>query len=210
MEESSILDKQRRHKWNSVEFKLEEMFTKYFYELNINNYIDEEHLKYTPKRIVDSMYDMVKGVYEKPETALNTLFKNRKYDEIVYVNDISFSSVCAHHFLPFIGKVHFGYLPDVSIVGLSKIPRLVNVFARRPQVQEQLTQDIVDSFMEIVKPKGCGAVIEAWHLCMMIRGTEQRPAYTKTTALRGTFKDLISTKQEFLDGVKQASRQIWP
>lgn len=172
--------------------------------------IPKEHIENTPSRIAATVVDWFEGCWENPVDSLNTMFTENKYDEIIYVNDISFVSMCAHHNQNFFGKMHFGYLPDGKIVGLSKIPRLVKTFSRRPQVQEKLTQDIVDFFMERVNPKGCGLVVEAWHLCMMVRGIEQKPAYTKTTALRGTFKERDSTKQEFLDGVKQCSRQIWP
>lgn len=190
--------------------ELVDVLTKYFSQNYIYDSIHPEHLEFTPLRIVKSMYEMFKGLHEKPEDALNTVFTNTTYDEIIYINDIGFASTCAHHNLPFLGKMHFGYLPDKGIVGLSKIPRLINVFAKRPQLQEKLSLDIVDSFMDIVKPFGCGLVIESWHLCMMIRGVEQRPAYTKTSALRGCFKENESTKQEFLNGITQASREIWP
>lgn len=178
---------------------------------DIASLIDKEHVSKTPERVVDSLVDeLFKGCWEKPEDVLNTTFSESIYDEIVYVADIQFVSICAHHLLPFFGKVHFGYLPDKKIVGLSKIPRLVNVFARRPQVQEKLTLDIVDSFTRLLEPKGCGVVIEAYHLCMMIRGVEQKTAFTKTTALRGCFKTAESTKQEFLHGIKKTSEQLWP
>ena len=189
--------------------ELEAGVRKVYASVDIAKCIDNEHIKDTPRRVVDSMMEMFKGCFEDPEKVLKVTFSD-KYDEIVYVNDISFVSNCAHHNLPFLGKMHFGYLPKGKIVGLSKIPRLIEIYARRPQVQEKLTQDIVDMFMKKVNPQGCGLVVEAWHLCMMIRGVNQRPAYTKTTALRGTFKTNESTKQEFLRGITQTSRQIWP
>lgn len=195
---------------SQTENKLQSILTEYFNQPHIKDSIHPEHLEDTPERIVDAMGEMFGGLLQRPDLVLSTVFTNTKYDEIIYVNDIGFVSNCAHHNLPFLGKMHFGYLPDKGIVGLSKIPRLMDIFAKRPQVQEKLTQEIVDSFENIVKPLGCGLIIEAWHLCMMIRGVKQSPAYTKTAALRGSFKDNVSTKQEFLDGVKQCSRQIWP
>lgn len=186
--------------------------------------INKEHTKDTPARIATAMMDMISGCWENPKTVLKTTFANyirnledvkyigpegRVYDEIVYVNSIRFVSVCAHHHLPFFGKAHFGYLPGESIVGLSKIPRLVEVYSKRPQVQEKLTSEIVDTFMDVIKPAGCGLIMEAYHLCMNIRGVENESAFTKTTALRGCFKD-NSTKQEFLRGVSKVTETIWP
>jgi GTP cyclohydrolase I len=175
----------------------------------VKNSIDKEHTYNTPERIAKSIMEMFSGCWEDPRDVLRTIFHNTSYDEIVYVNDISVISVCAHHGLYFLGKAHFGYLPDTSYIGLSKIPRLVHAFCKRPQVQEQLTVQIVDTFNEVMHPKGCGIVIEAYHLCMMARGVEEQNAYTKTTALRGAFKE-GSTKAEFLDGIKKVTPQIWP
>jgi GTP cyclohydrolase I len=174
----------------------------------IKDSIDREHIHNTPDRIAKSMLEMIEGCWQDPREVLNTVFKNGIYDELVYVNNISFVSQCAHHNLSFFGKAHFGYLPDKYVVGLSKIPRLVEVYSKRPQIQEKLTCEIVDTFMEVVKPKGCGLVMEAYHLCMAIRGVENENAYTKTTALRGTFKE--GTKEEFLSGIKQVTSHIWP
>lgn len=195
---------------SDVALRLIVQLEKFFSFANIRKDIDPQHLSGTPYRIVKSMIEMFHGCWEDPDEALNTLFSNTKYDEIIYENDISFASNCAHHNLAFFGKMHFGYLPDKSIVGLSKIPRLIRVYSKRPQVQELLTQQIVDKFMAIVEPQGCGLVVEAYHLCMLIRGIEAIPTYTKTTALRGTFKSNESTKQEFLQGIKKTTGVIWP
>jgi GTP cyclohydrolase I len=189
--------------------ELQDALTTLYDLAQIKNSIAKEHIEGTPYRITNAIIEMLSGCWEDPEVALKT-FSESTYDEIIYVNDIAFVSNCAHHNLPFVGKCHFGYLPDGKIVGLSKIPRLIKIYAKRPQVQEKLTQEIVDTFMKIVKPHGCGLIMEAWHMCMMIRGVEQTPAYTKTTALRGKFKDDKSLKEEYLDGVKQCSKQIWP
>lgn len=190
--------------------KLKEALRELYRIPRIKSSIAEEHTERTPFRIVKSMMEMFRGCWEDPEEILRTRFPEAEYNEFIYVNDISFVSCCAHHNLPFFGRAHFGYLPDGQIVGLSKIPRLVAVYSKRPQVQEKLTREIVDTFDGALRPKGCGLVMEAYHLCMMIRGVEQKPAYTKTTALRGVFKSDISAKQEFLDGIKKASSQIWP
>jgi GTP cyclohydrolase I len=175
----------------------------------IKDNIDREHIHNTPDRIAKSMLEMIEGCWQDPREVLKTVFKNGIYDELVYVNDIGFSSVCCHHGLPFMGKCHFGYLPDKLIVGLSKIPRLVEVYSKRPQIQEKLTCEIVDTFMEVVQPKGCGLVMEAMHLCMSLRGVQNEQAYTKTTALRGCFRE-GSTKAEFISGIKQVTPKIWP
>jgi GTP cyclohydrolase IA len=171
----------------------------------------DDQVNKTPRRTAQAFLDLFKGCWQNPEEVVgDALFDGKRYDQLIYVNDISFVSVCAHHSLPFLGKCHFAYQPNEKIIGISKIPRLVDCYARRPQIQEKLAQDIVDAFEYIVHPRGCGVIIEALHLCMMVRGVEQRPAYTKTSALRGTFLSEISTKQEFLDGVRKTTEQIWP
>jgi len=162
--------------------------------------ITSDHLKDTPDRVVSAFTEYFSGVDEDPELVLKTGFQPGTYNEMVYVKDIEFVSFCAHHLAPFIGKAHFAYLPHEKIVGISKIPRLVEIYSRRPQVQEKLSSDIVDTFMKVVRPKGCGVVIEALHMCMAIRGIKKR-AITRTTALRGVFLT-PECKGEFLDGVK--------
>jgi len=164
-------------------------------------HISEDHVRDTPKRFVKAFEEYFSGLDQDPEEVLRRGFEVGKYDEMVFVKNISFVSFCAHHLSPFFGKVHFAYLPDKKIVGLSKIPRLIEVYSKRPQVQEQLTAQVVDTFQKVVTPKGCGTVIEALHLCMSIRGVKKDQAITRTTALRGCFKK-DSVKREFLDGVK--------
>jgi GTP cyclohydrolase IA len=180
------------------------------YELEaIKDGIDREHIHNSPDRIAKSMLELIEGCWEDPHETLRTVFKTGLSDELIYANSIPFVSICCHHFLPFFGKVYFGYLPDKLITGLSKMPRLVQVYAKRPQIQEKLTSEIVDTFDEILKPKGCGIIIEAYHLCVSLRGVKSEGTYTRTTALRGCFKE-GSTKQEFLQGVRKISPQIWP
>lgn len=172
-------------------------------------HLDRCHIEDTPKRFVASLKEYFAGADGKPDDILKVKFKD-EFDEMVYVNNINFVSFCAHHLVPFIGKAHFAYIPRKGIVGLSKIPRLVELFAKRPQVQENLTQDIVDSFQRIVRPKGCAVVVEAIHFCMVIRGVKKEQAYTKTTALRGIFKGNPVVRAEFLDGIRQNGANIWP
>ena len=181
-----------------------------FYGLpEISSTISSVHISDTPARIVKSMMELFKGCYENPRSYLTTVFSEDHYDEMIYENGVPFVSMCAHHALPFFGKAYFAYIPGGKIVGLSKIPRMIESYSRRPQVQEKLTVEIVDTFMECINPKGCGLVMEAYHLCMMIRGVKSS-AVTKTTALRGIFKDALSTKQEFLNGVRSNREKIWP
>src|SRR5882724_8634137 len=179
---------------------LEDAFKLLFEKPDIAATISSEHIADTPRRIAKVYEFLYSGCSQDPREVLKKTFNDQKYDEMVYVNDIQFVSTCAHHGLVFFGKAHFAYLPDGKIVGLSKIPRLIEIFARRPQVQEKLTVEIVETFMEEVKPKGCGLVMEGIHLCMAIRGVENESAYTKTTAIRGCFKE-PTVKSEFLDGI---------
>ena len=150
----------------------------------------------TPKRVVKSWDILYGGYSQTPEEALNTKFNVDDYDEMIVLKDIEFYSTCEHHMLPFFGKAHIAYLPEEKIVGISKLARLVEVFARRLQIQEKLTTQIADSLMEVVKPKGCGVVIEAKHFCMVSRGVNKQNSVMGTSALRGNFYE-DDVKQEF-------------
>lgn len=173
--------------------------------------ISNVHTDGTPERFVKAYQEFFAGCWEDPKEVLDKKFEEKKYNEMVYVNDIKFVSFCAHHLVPFMGRVHFAYIPNKYVVGLSKIPRLVEVFARRPQVQEKLTQEIVDTFDEVIKPQGCGIVVEATHMCMAIRGVKKDDAYMRTTALRGSFLQKEIVRQEFLDGIRHGKNgAIWP
>lgn len=172
----------------------------------IEDSIDHEHIAETPKRVVEMYKELFSGCFMDPEEVLRKGFKNDTYNEMIYMNDISFVSVCAHHWAPFFGKAHFAYIPNGKIVGFSKMPRLVKIYAKRPQVQEKLTQEIVDTFNRIIQPKGCGLVMEAEHLCMKIRGVKEETAYSRTTALRGVFMEPLA-RDEFLNGIRPVSKR---
>lgn len=190
--------------------KLVRAFEEFYNLPEIKETVSKEHSARSPDRIVDALFEMTSGCWRNPVDILQVMFDGKTYDEVIFYNDISFVSLCQHHALPFFGKAHFAYLPKDHIVGLSKIPRLVECYARRLQIQEQLGQSIVDTFMHVVRPWGCGIVTEAWHMCAMIRGANQRPGYAKTSALRGTFKDNEPIRREFLDGVRRVAGTIWP
>lgn len=158
------------------------------------------HFDDTPERVVRALAEMCSGVDQDPGKVLSTAFTEARYDQMIWVKEIPFVSYCRHHLLPFFGMVHFAYLPAKRVVGLSKIARLVDILARRPQLQENLAEDIVSIFDEQVKPLGCGVVIEARHSCMAARGV-RKDAVTRTVALRREFKK-PHVKTEFLEGIK--------
>jgi len=152
----------------------------------------------TPRRVAESLSVLTSGYdMEISELVGHALFEE-EYEQMVLVRDIEFYSLCEHHMLPFFGKVHVAYIPDGTIIGLSKLPRIVDMFARRLQVQERLTEQIADALQEAVKPRGVGVVVEAAHLCMMMRGVERQNSRTITSALRGSFRDCPMTRAEFL------------
>lgn len=162
---------------------------------------DREGLKQTPYRVLKAWDELLAGYRQDPTILLKT-FTDGACDEMVVVSDIEFTSFCEHHWLPFSGVAHVGYLPNGKIVGLSKIPRLLDVFAKRLQVQERLTTQVTDALMEHLKPKGCGCVIVAQHSCLSCRGARKQNAKMTTSALRGVFKDDASTRAEFLSLVR--------
>jgi GTP cyclohydrolase I len=156
----------------------------------------------TPARVERSMAFLTKGYAEDPGRILREAMFDVEYDEMVIVKDIEMFSLCEHHMLPFFGKVHVAYIPKGKVIGLSKIPRLVEVFARRLQVQERLTRQIADAIQEAIAPQGVGVVIEARHLCMMMRGIEKQHSSTVTSAMVGCFRQK-ETRTEFLSLVRQ-------
>ena len=159
---------------------------------------DREGLKKTPERFEKSITFLTKGYQQDPREVLRSAIFHEQYDEMVIVKDIDFYSMCEHHMLPFFGKAHVAYIPGGSIVGLSKVARVVDVYARRLQVQERLTDQIADAVQGTLDPTGVGVVIEAHHLCMMMRGVEKQHSKAVTSAVRGTFRDDPKTRDEFL------------
>ncbi len=158
-----------------------------------------EGLLSTPKRVAEA-YEFLTSGYDKDiETVLNGAIFTEKYDEMVLVKNIDFYSLCEHHMLPFYGKVHVAYVPDGKIIGLSKIPRIVEVFARRLQVQERMTQQIADTINKYIQPKGVAVVSEAFHMCMMMRGVEKQNSAATSSAVHGLFKEDARTRAEFLN-----------
>lgn len=158
---------------------------------------DREGLLQTPNRVARAYAEMTAGMRAEPREHLKTIF-NEQYDEVVLLRDIHFNSMCEHHLLPFTGKAHVAYLPAGKVVGLSKLARLVDDFARRPQVQERLTTQIADALMEELNPLGAACVLEATHTCMTIRGAKKAGAVMVTSALRGVFKENASSRHEIL------------
>lgn len=158
---------------------------------------DREGLLKTPNRVARAYVELLAGLKDDPRRHLRTVFHER-YDEIVLLRNIEFHSLCEHHLLPFTGRAHVAYLPDGKVVGLSKLARLVDGFARRPQVQERLTTQIADALMEELNPMGAACVIEATHTCMTIRGAQKPGSTMVTSALRGVFRENPSSRNEIL------------
>ena len=157
-----------------------------------------EGLQRTPERVEKAMQYLTKGYSEDPEALLKGALFTVEYDEMVIVKDIEMFSLCEHHMLPFFGKVHIAYIPKGRVIGLSKLPRLVDIFARRLQVQERMTTQIAETIQNVIQPQGVGVVIEARHLCMMMRGVEKQHSATVTSAMLGCFRDERPTREEFL------------
>lgn len=157
-----------------------------------------EGLLKTPLRVAASLQFLTKGYTEDVKQLLNGAVFKEPYKEMVIVKEIDFFSLCEHHMLPFFGKVHVAYIPNGKIVGLSKIPRLVEMFSRRLQVQERLTQQIAETLYDVLDPDGVGVVCEARHMCMMMRGVQKQNSFATTSAMLGTFRNNIKTRSEFL------------
>lgn len=162
---------------------------------------DRDGLQKTPARHLDSLRYLTSGYKEDVGTVLKSALFDVTYQDMVIVRDIEVYSLCEHHLLPFYGRAHIGYIPSGKVVGLSKLPRVVDIFARRLQVQERLTHEISSAICEHLKPLGCGVVIEAYHLCMMMRGVAKQNSFTMTSAMNGSFKN-IETRNEFLSLIR--------
>ena len=156
-----------------------------------------EGLAKTPERVFKAYEFLTSGYSQDPKVVLNDALFDSSNNEMVLVRDIEFYSLCEHHLLPFFGRVHVAYIPNHKVVGLSKIPRMVNIFARRLQIQEQLTEQIAEAVQEVIKPKGVGVVIEARHMCVEMRGVGKINSTTTTSALRGCFLKSSETRREF-------------
>ena len=163
-----------------------------------------EGLLKTPGRVVRALRELTRGYAQDVDEILNQAFFTEHYDEMVIVKDIEVYSMCEHHLLPFFGKCHVAYLPNGKILGLSKIARLVDVFARRLQVQERLTTQVAETLMRALAPKGVGVVVEARHLCMTMRGVEKQHSTAITSAMLGTFRRNVATRTEFLNLIRLA------
>jgi GTP cyclohydrolase I len=157
-----------------------------------------EGLLRTPYRVAHAMKWLTQGYASSAEAVIGTAVFKEDHDNMIMVRDIELYSLCEHHMLPFFGKAHVAYIPNGRIVGLSKIPRIVDVYARRLQVQERLTEQIAEGLCRVLNPAGVGVVIEAYHLCMMMRGVEKQNSKTITSALRGAFREDPKTRDEFL------------
>jgi len=158
---------------------------------------DRQGLLKTPERAAKAMQYLTQGYQQDAEEVLKSALFDEDYSEMVIVKDIELYSLCEHHILPFFGKAHIAYIPNGKIVGLSKLPRVVDIFSRRLQVQERLTDQIVNTINRVLKPEGVAVVIEASHMCMMMRGVQKQNSVTTTSAFRGTFK-IMETRNEFL------------
>jgi len=167
-----------------------------------------EGLQKTPERVEKALRFLTQGYAQQPEALLNKALFTVEYDEMVIIKDIDVFSLCEHHLLPFFGKAHVAYLPQGKVVGLSKIPRLIDMFARRLQVQERLTVQVAEAIRDTVQPRGVGVVIEAMHFCMIMRGVEKQNSVAVTSCMLGSFRDQLQTREEFLSLIKKKHNSL--
>lgn len=167
-----------------------------------------EGLKFTPKRVARMYNELLSGYHVDIETMINGALFDITYDEMVLVRDIEFYSLCEHHILPFMGRVHVAYFPNGKVIGLSKIPRIVDMFARRLQVQERMTRQIADFLRDLLRPQGVAVVVEAVHLCSMMRGVKKHDARMTTSAMHGAFRKSLATRQEFLNNISRGATPL--
>jgi GTP cyclohydrolase I len=164
---------------------------------------DREGLQNTPSRVHKAYEFLTRGYSDDPEAMLKKALFTVTYDEMVIVKDVEMFSLCEHHMLPFFGKVHVAYIPNGKVIGLSKIPRLIETFSRRLQIQERLTTQIAETIQKVIQPQGVGVVIEARHLCMMMRGVEKQHSAAVTSSMLGCFREEQETRTEFLSLIRQ-------
>ena len=169
---------------------------------------EREGLKRTPDRVARSFDELLSGYRIDKETLLNGALFEVTYDEMVIVRDIEFYSMCEHHILPFLGRAHVAYIPRGHVIGLSKIPRIVDMYARRLQVQERMTRQIADYLNDVLDPHGVAVVVEAIHLCSMMRGVKKHDARMTTSAMHGAFRTSLATRQEFLDNITRGATPL--
>jgi GTP cyclohydrolase I len=169
---------------------------------------DREGLLNTPKRVARMYPELLSGYRADVHKLVNGAIFKVTYDDMVIVRDIEFFSLCEHHLLPFVGRAHVAYIPNGQVVGLSKIPRIVDMFARRLQVQERMTRQIADFLQDLLQPQGVGVVVEALHLCAMMRGVRKHDARMTTSTMLGSFRKSINTRQEFLDHLDRGAEPL--
>ncbi len=169
---------------------------------------EREGLLKTPERVAKAYDELLSGYRTDPIDLLNEAIFEVSYDEMVIVRDIEFYSMCEHHMLPFLGRAHVAYLPKGKVIGLSKIPRIVDMFAKRLQVQERMTRQIADLVDELLHPKGVAVVVEGLHLCSVMRGVKKHDARMTTSSMSGAFRSNISTRQEFLDNISRGAKPL--
>jgi GTP cyclohydrolase I len=167
-----------------------------------------EGLQFTPRRVARMYHELLGGYSMDPDTIINGALFDVQYDEMVLVRDIEFFSLCEHHMLPFMGRVHVAYIPTGKVLGLSKIPRIVDMYARRLQVQERMTRQIADFLRDLLKPQGVAVVVEAMHLCSMMRGVKKHDARMTTSAMHGAFRANLATREEFLANISRGSSPL--
>jgi GTP cyclohydrolase I len=169
---------------------------------------EREGLKNTPKRVARMFTELLSGYHADPQKIVNGALFNITYDEMVIVRDIEFYSLCEHHMLPFMGKAHVAYLPAGKVMGLSKIPRIVDMYARRLQVQERMTRQVADLLQNILEPQGVAVVVEGLHLCSMMRGVKKHDARMTTSAMHGAFRTNPATRQEFFENISRGAGHL--
>ncbi len=169
---------------------------------------EREGLKFTPRRVARMYSELLAGYREDPQAMINGALFEITYDEMVLVRDIEFYSLCEHHLLPIVGRAHVAYIPNGKVIGLSKIPRIVDMYARRLQVQERMTRQIADFIRDLLKPQGVAVVVEGLHLCSMMRGVKKHDARMTTSAMHGAFRANLATRQEFLDNISRGAKPL--
>lgn len=169
---------------------------------------EREGLQKTPARVARMYEELLQGYHLDPTALINDAIFDVQYDEMVIVRDIEFYSLCEHHLLPFIGRAHVAYIPNGKVLGLSKIPRVVDMYARRLQVQERMTRQIADFLRDLLKPQGVAVVVEAMHLCSMMRGVRKHDARMVTSAMHGAFRANLATREEFLQNITRGASEL--